>query len=111
MMNKGKEKYDHIPIPEELDRVIWNSMRRAEKECRTKKIYKWVMGTAAAFCVMFCGANVNPIYTYAAQIPVLGVIVQVLHVGSGGERTDGVYTKTSLQGETVEIHFEGHSEK
>ncbi len=86
-------------------------MREFIEEGRTKKIYKWVMGTAAAFCVMFCGANVNPIYTYAAQIPVLGVIVQVLHVGSGGERTDGVYTKTSLQGETVEIHFEGHSEK
>lgn len=76
-----------------------------------KKIYKWVMGTAAVFCVMFCGANVNPIYSYASQIPVLGAVVRVLHVGSGGERTDGAYTETSLQGEHVEIHFESHSRK
>lgn len=111
MMNIGKEKYDRILIPEGLDQVIWNNVRREEKECRTKQIYKWAMGTVAAFFVMFCGSNIHPIYTYASRIPVLGVIVQVLHVGSGGERTDGVYTKTSLQGEQVEVHFESHSEK
>lgn len=110
-MNTGKEKYDRISIPEELDRVIWDNMRREKKECRTKKIHKLVMGTVAVFGVMFCGANVEPIYSYASQMPVLGAVVQVFHVGFGGERTDGAYTKSSLQGEQVEIHFERHSEK
>lgn len=36
-MNTGKEKYDRIPIPEKLDQVIWNNVRREEKECHTKK--------------------------------------------------------------------------
>ena len=110
-MNTGKEKYNRILIPDELDQVIWKNIRREEKECQTKKIYKWLMGTAAVFCVMFCGANIKPIYSLASQLPVLGAVVQVFHVGSGGERTDGVYTQSSLQVEKVEIHFERHSDK
>ena len=50
-----------------------------------------------------------PIYTYAAQIPILGSIVQVLQIGSGGELTDGAQGKVEDRGEGVLLSFEGAS--
>lgn len=59
--------------------------------------------------MLFACANIMPIYTYAAQIPILGSIVQVLQIGSGGELTDGAQGKVGDRGEGVLLSFEGAS--
>lgn len=108
-MNIGKEKYDAIPIPAELDAVITASMRRAERAGRLRSLRRFAASAAAVVCVLFACANIMPIYTYAAQIPILGGIVQVLQIGSGGELTDGAQGKVEDRGEGVLLSFEGAS--
>ena len=108
-MNAGKKQYKQIPIPEELDRVIWDSIGRAAREARRRRLRRWGLSAAAVFCAAFISANVAPLYAYAARIPVIGAVVQVLHVGSGGTRADGVHAGAAAEGETVEFYFESRA--
>ena len=96
-MNAGKKQYEQIPIPEELDRVIWDSIGRAAREARRRRLRRWGLSAAAVFCAAFISANVAPLYAYAARIPVIGAVVQVLHVGSGGTRADGVHAGAAAE--------------
>ena len=66
---------------------------------------------AASFCLLFLCANVAPLYARASRMPVLGPVVRVLRVGSGGERTDGVHAAAQTEGETVYLRFERGSEE
>lgn len=104
-MNIGKQKYDSIPIPEALDEVIACSIRRAERSKRLHALKRSAACVAAVFCVLFASANIMPIYTYAARIPVLGSIVQVLQIGSGGEVTDGAHGDAESYGDSVQLSF------
>ena len=104
-MNVGKKHYEQIPIPEELDRVVWDSMGKAAREARARHLRRWAVSAAAVFCAAFLCANVGPLYAYASRLPVIGAVVQVLHVGGGGERTDGAHAAAEAAGETVEFHF------
>lgn len=110
IMNEGKSLYDQIPIPENLDQVILDAVQREKREARLKMMQRWTLGVAAAFCIAFLSANAAPVYAFTSQLPVIGTIVRVLHIGTGGERTDGTNTKASVQEETVELHFERKSE-
>src|SRR5574344_498366 len=101
MSNLGKQRYDQIPVPEELDRVIWDAVRREEREKRIRRLRRWVTTAAAVFCVLFACANIAPVYAHAAQLPVIGTIIRVLHIGSGGEQTDGAHIDAQSKGETV----------
>ena len=66
---------------------------------------------AASFCLLFLCANVAPLYARASRMPVLGPVVRVLRVGSGGERTDGVHAAAQTEGETGYLRFERGSEE
>ncbi|MDD3346674.1 DUF4179 domain-containing protein [Oscillibacter sp.] len=110
MKNLGKTNYDEIPISEELDRAILYGMKRAEREKRRAVGEKWVGVAAAVFCVFFAGANIAPVYAYAAELPVVGAIVRVLHIGEGGTRTDGAHISADTQGETVALYFESNAD-
>lgn len=109
-MSIDKGSYHSIPVSEELDRVIGDSIRRAERELRIKNAVRWMSCVVALFFVMFIGANIKPIYSYASQLPVIGTLVQVLHIGTGGVITDGAQTEVSVQGENVDIYFERYTE-
>ena len=104
-MNTGKKNYDEISIPAQLDEVITKSMRRAERTKRLRSLRRMAVSAAAVVCVLFASANIMPIYTYASQIPVLGSIVQVLQIGSGGEITDGARGEAQNCGESVLLSF------
>lgn len=110
-MNIGKERYDNIEIPAQLDQVILDAVDRAKRENRLLKLRRWAASAAAVFCVLFLSANITPIYAYASQIPVIGSVVRVLHIGSGGERTDGAHAGAQTDGETVQFHFESKSQQ
>ncbi len=110
-MNIGKVQYDNIPIPAQLDQVILEATHKAAREYRLIRLRRWAAGVAAVFCILFLSANITPIYTYASQIPVIGSVVRVLHIGTGGERTDGAYADAQTEGETVQFHFESRSQE
>ena len=110
-MNIGKAQYSAIPIPKELDRIIEDAISRAERDAQSQKRRRWLVSAAAVFCALFLSANITPVYAYASQLPVIGAVVRVLHIGSGGEITDGAHTGASAEGETVEFHFESSTEE
>lgn len=110
-MNIGKEQYDIIPIPAQLDQVILEAIHKAEQENRLIRLRRWIASAVAVFCILFLSANITPIYAYASQIPVIGSVVRVLHIGTGGERTDGAYADAQTEGETVQFHFESRSQE
>lgn len=105
-MNVGKEYYDKIPIPEDLDQIIRSSMKRAAREKRTRYLRRWAVSIAAVCCIAFLGANITPVYAYASRLSIIGSVVRMLRIGGGGERTDGVHTKAEANGETVKLCFE-----
>ncbi len=110
-MNIGKKKYDQIPVPDHLERVIWSAVRKQEREMRVRKIRRWALNAAAVFCMLAACAAIDPLYAYAAHIPVVGAIVRVIHAGIGGETTDGTHTSALGQEETVMFQFESDSKE
>lgn len=110
-MNIGKEQYDNIPIPAQLEQVIGEAIHRADREKRLVRLRRWIVSAAAVFCILFLGSNITPIYAYASQLPVIGSVVRVLHIGTGGERTDGAHADARAEGETVRFHFESRSQE
>lgn len=89
-LEKLKEEYDNIPIPEELSvriqQEIEKSKKREEEKNRTgrRRAFKKAVqigGTAAAaVCIIFTAAlNTNQVFAQAAsEIPVIGQLAQVL---------------------------------
>jgi hypothetical protein len=49
--------------------------------------------------------NVPSVAMALSDVPVVGSIVKVLQIGSGGERTDGVSVTTTVQENTLNINF------
>lgn len=106
MTNLGKQRYNDIPIPAALDTVINDAILRHKRDAWRHTTRKFTASAVAAALLLFTAANVPPIYAYAADLPILGTIVRVLHIGSGGEVTDGVHTAADTAGETVSLRFE-----
>lgn len=109
-MNLGKMRYDEIPIPADLDRVVGGAFRRDRRQRRAKTARRWLTAAAAIFLLFFASANIAPIYAYASGIPVIGTIVQVLRIGTGGEVTDGAHAAADAKYETVDLRFESSAE-
>ena len=80
-MNAGKARYDSIPVPAELESAIDAGISRAEKRAPARRLKHALAGVAAAVCIMFAGANIMPVYSYAADIPVLGsIVLSLIHI-------------------------------
>ena len=98
----NREIFENIPVPNELDEVIDRAIRRAEKRYSpVKQIF------AAAAClalVLFTTAN-TPLYTYAQDVPVIGDVVRVFRIGTGGEITDGQELGAESEGGSVQLTF------
>ncbi|MEI0736521.1 SPOR domain-containing protein [Paenibacillus sp. JTLBN-2024] len=101
----GKERYDDIEIPSRLSGVIQDAMKRGRAH---KRNMAWLRGSSAlvAACAAFIiTANVPGVAMALSDVPVIGSIVKVLQVGSGGERTDGVSVTTTAEENSLNIHF------
>jgi hypothetical protein len=108
MTNAGKLRYDAIPIPETLDSVICEAVKKGARRTAGVITMRWLSAAAAAFAIFFACANIAPVYAFAQDIPVIGQIVRVLRVGSGGEITDGARASSEVSdGGTVDIVFSG----
>lgn len=106
-MNSGKMRYDSTRIPLSLGDAINTGIARAQRKRRLSTLRRALGGAAAALVILFAGANIAPVYSYASDIPVLGEIVRVLHVGRGGSITDGAGTGAQSDGETAVLTFTG----
>lgn len=75
-LEKLKAQYKDVPIPQELDQIVENGLKRTKKRLKPS----WVMGIVAAVMLLFT-ASINASPTFAnnlAQIPGLSAVVKVL---------------------------------
>lgn len=103
MKYQNTESYQDIPIPETLDAVIDRAAARAKRH-RRRPLVRTGICAAAALCVLTVTAN-SPLAAQAVHIPVLGTVVQMLHIGSGGVQTDGLAVHAAGAGSTADILF------
>ncbi|MWV46082.1 hypothetical protein GRF59_20895 [Paenibacillus sp. HJL G12] len=101
----GKERYDNIEIPSRLSGVIQESVQRGRIHKRKMRLLRGSSILVAACAALMITVNVPSVAMALSDVPVLGSIVKVLQVGGGGERTDGVSVTTTVQENTLNIHF------
>lgn len=79
-LNESRKQYDEIEIPEELSRVVQDSIRAAKRKQQKNKPFKqWGIGIAAAATLFVTSVNISPALAQSlSTIPVLGSIVQVV---------------------------------
>lgn len=104
--NSGKKQYDNIKIPESLSQTISESQNRAWHKRTIIPNIKLVFSALAACLLIFVFSNIGSVYTFAIDIPIIGTVVRILHVGSGGERTDGIKLGAKISEHSVKINFE-----
>ncbi|MCJ8012146.1 SPOR domain-containing protein [Paenibacillus sp. KQZ6P-2] len=101
----GKDRYENIEIPSHLSEVIHEATQRGRMH---KRKMRWLRGSSvlvAACAALMTTVNVPGVAMALSDVPVVGSIVKVLQVGGGGERTDGVAVTTTVQENTLNIHF------
>ncbi|MCM3638388.1 DUF3298 and DUF4163 domain-containing protein [Sporosarcina luteola] len=110
-MDKLKNDYENIEIPEELDRVVRASIHEAKMKQRKKRpVSRNIIIGAVAAAALFIGSiNVSPAFAKSmVNVPLLGSIVEVftvqqLKVDEGTYQAD-VYTPiiTGLENEELQ---------
>lgn len=104
MKRQQPERYQDIPIPDALGDVIDRAAARAKHQRRRRPLVRTGICAAAALCVLTVTAN-SPLAAQAVHIPVLGTVVQMLHIGSGGVQTDGLAVHAAGEGSKADILF------
>ena len=79
-MNKFRNEYDNIEIPDELEFLVRTTIKEQEKKMKRKNIINKSVIAAAVAGVVFVGSiNLSSEISYAlSEVPVLGSIVRVL---------------------------------
>lgn len=113
-MEKSKETYENIVIPEELagkvQEAIDISRKKREKRLarsRRKRAYQWAAGIAAAFTVVTTvGLNTNEAFAMEVQkLPVIGELARILTVRSYEKANDDLHISAKIPG--VELGGDG----
>lgn len=101
----GKQHYDNISVPEQLNDVMDLAQRKArQKQRQTNRIVRYSSLIAACIAFLLI-VNIPTVANAMYHIPVLGSIVKVLQFGKGGEVTDGAHVETKVTQNSVQIHF------
>lgn len=93
--NNGKKTYQSIPIPEELEGMITQTIASARKEKVMKKekerktMHRWnpvhmgITAAAVVFCCFTLGLNTSATFAQEmSKVPVLGTLSQILTIRS-----------------------------
>lgn len=104
MKRQQPERYQDILIPDALGDVIDRAAARAKHQRRRRPLMCTGICAAAALCVLTVIAN-SPLAAQAVHIPVLGTVVQMLHIGSGGVQTNGLAVHAAGEGSKADILF------
>ena len=100
--NMGKCQFDAIDLPEELGAAVARGVRRGK---RRRTVRRSLSGVAAAVMLVFLTANVPPLYAQAADLPLLGQLVRVMRVGTGGEAVTGAVGHVQSGHDRVQLVF------
>lgn len=107
-LDKMKEQYDKIFIPEELDvrvrqEIMKSRKRQAEENStgqrhRARNVIRIMGASAAAVCIAFTAAlNVSPVFAKeAAQLPVIGGMARILTFYSYETETDDIAVSVEI---------------
>ena len=113
ILEKMKESYDQITIPEELnDRIQQEIMKSRRQQAernsdgrryRTKKVIRGMEAAAAAVCILFTAAlNTSPVFAKeAAQLPVIGGLARILTIRSYETEKDDIAVSVEIP--TIEM--------
>lgn len=81
-IDRLKQEYQDLPIPEELDKVVRKGITDAKKGKRAFKVLTKVAAVAGALAIFVGGINISPTMASAlAEVPGMKKIVQVLTFG------------------------------
>lgn len=73
-----KKKYDEIVIPNELDRVVEDALKKRRTKRRTAR---WSAGVAAAAFLFITSVNVSPAMAQALSgVPIVGEVIKVITI-------------------------------
>ena len=106
-MEKSKETYENIVIPEDLAGKVQEAIDISRKKrvkrltrSRRKRVYQWAAGIAAAFTVVTTvGLNTNEAFAMEAQkLPVIGELARILTVRSYEKANDDLHISAKIPG-------------
>jgi hypothetical protein len=84
-LEKSKEKYNSIKIPEGLDSAIANAARKAEKE-RSRLFTKFTAAVAACLAFLIITVNASPAFaSYMSRLPGLENLIKLIQFDKGLE--------------------------
>lgn len=90
-MAEAKQKYDDIPIPEELSKRVMLEIKKAEKKHNKRGLFmKKITAAAAAVAILFI-VGINSSKTFAQEIsniPVIGSIARIVTFRSYETKTE-----------------------
>lgn len=101
----GKERYEQIEIPAQLASVVESARHKAAARKRSLRLMRYSSVVAASIALLFV-VNIPGVANALSKVPVVGSIVQVLHFGGGGERTDGVSVDTETVEDVLRMNFD-----
>lgn len=100
----NQHNYDNISIPENLSEIYDKACIRGKRKKMHDKI-RTGMSVAAACLLLVLVSNVSPVYAALSDIPVIGSLVRVLHIGEGGVVADGRAVHNEAGEEGLKIWF------
>lgn len=122
-INQLKQSFNEVDIPQELDQVINNSIRKGKKDMKKRTIKRRFIAVASSIVAVFAIFTISfhafPAFADSlANVPIVGNFVKELRLDkgsdTGGQITDGTEVQIGdldKQGEqeilTVNFNFEG----
>ena len=97
-------QYDQIPLPSQLDEAIGRGL---QKGIRRRRRHSKAFGTTLALLLVFLCANIEPLYAHAAELPIFGQMVRIMHIGSGGGAVSNVSLTSKVEEQGISLLFSG----
>lgn len=104
-MGIDRKNYENIEIPIELSSILEKTVVRKRK-ATVRKFF----GTMMAFFILLVSSNSLTVYTALSEIPVIGDVVKIFHIGSGGVISDGLKMDMAVEDECLKLIFNQNTE-
>lgn len=104
-MGINRKNYENIEIPMELSGVLAKTVVRKRKATARK-----FAGIVMVFALLLVSSNTPTVYAALSEIPVIGEVVKIFHIGSGGMISDGLKMETAMEGERLKLIFNQNKE-
>lgn len=99
-MGMNREQYENIEIPAEVSGILEKAVLRKRKA--NARIFAAIAMVSA---VLLTASNTPSVYAALAEIPVIGDAVRIFHIGSGGQRSDGLKADMEAEEEKLRLVF------